>query len=184
MKTSKKVKITKNSTYYRWIESVGANVKVYPCQHEKADYKSVQALADKQHEEIKKLNQDKADLQDDWNMCDSVCDKKEFEIRALKKDKEDLQVKLGESIEQLILNNKSWEQKYERMAKLFIGYKRKYISLFGLKEAADSMGIDTDNPSEEEVKAAKDYTFKQKETKLESGRIKSEFFLTKKRTKH
>ena len=156
MKTSKKVKITKNSTYYRWIESVGANVKVYPCQHEKADYKSVQALADKQHEEIKLLNQ----------------------------DKEELQVRLGETIEQLVLNNKSWEKKYERMAKLYVGYKRKYSSLFGLKEAADSMGIDTDNPSEEEVKAAKDYTFKQKETKLESGRIKSEFFLTKKRTKH
>ena len=140
---------------YRWIESVGANVKVYPCEHENVDYKSVQALADKQHEEIKLLNQ----------------------------DKEDLQVKLGECVEQVVLNNNSWEKKYERMAKLFIGYKRKYSSLFGLKEAADSMGIDTDNASEEEVKAAKDYTFKQKETQLESGRIKSEFFLTKKKRK-
>ena len=143
---------------YRWIENVGANVKVYPCEHEKVDYKSVQALADKQLEEIKLLNQ----------------------------DKEELQFRLGECVEKLVLNNNSWEKKYERMAKLFIGYKRKYISLFGLKEAADSMGIDTDNykATEEEKKAARDYTFKQKETKLESGRIKSEFFLTKKRTKH
>ena len=149
-------KITKHSRYYRWIESVGGNVKVYPCEHEKADYKSVQALADKQLEEIKLLNQ----------------------------DKEELQVKLGECVEQLVLNNKSWEQKYERIAKLYIGYKRKYSSLFGLKEAADAMGIDTDNPSEEEIKAAKDYTFKQKETQFESGKIKSEFFLTKKRKKN
>jgi len=155
MKKDKKTKITKNSTYYRWIESAGANVKIYPCEHEKVDYKSLQVLSDKQHEEIKKLNQ----------------------------DIEDLQVKLGESVEQLVLNNNTWEKKYERMAKLFIGYKRKYSSLFGLKEAADSMGIDTDNPTEEEVKAAKDYTFKQKETQLESGRIKSEFFLTKKKRK-
>ena len=155
MKKDKKTKITKKSTYYKWIESVGANVKIYPCEHEKVDYKSLQVLSDKQHEEIKKLNQ----------------------------DIEDLQVKLGESVEQLVLNNNTWEKKYERMAKLFIGYKRKYSSLFGLKEAADSMGIDTDNPTEEEVKAAKDYTFKQKETQLESGRIKSEFFLTKKKRK-
>jgi len=155
MKKDKKTKITKNSTYYRWIESAGANVKIYPCEHEKVDYKSLQVLSDKQHEEIKKLNQ----------------------------DIEDLQVKLGESVEQLVLNNNTWEKKYERMAKLFIGYKRKYSSLFGLKEAADSMGIDTDNTTEEEVKAAKDYTFKQKETQLESGRIKSEFFLTKKKRK-
>ena len=136
-------KITKHSRYYQWIEDVKANVKIYPCEHEKADYKSVQALADKQLEEIKLLNRDKGDLQ----------------------------VRLGECVEQIVLNNNSWEKKYERMAKLFIGYKRKYNSLFGLKEAADSMGIDTDNPSEEEKKAAKEYTFKQKETQLESGRI-------------
>ena len=97
--------------------------------HEKADYKSVQALSDKQHEEIKLLNQ----------------------------EKEDLQVKLGEAIEQLILNNKRWEEKYLRMAKVYVGYKRKYIGLFGMKEAAESMGIDTDNykPTEEDKKFMK-----------------------------
>ena len=125
-------------------------------EHKKVSYRTLKKLADKQLEEIKLLNQ----------------------------DKEELQFRLGECVEQIILNNKSWEKKYERMAKLFIGYKRKYISLFKLKEVAESIGIDTDDLSEEEVKAAKDYTFKQKETQLESGRIKSEFFLTKKRTKH
>ena len=158
MKKGKKTKITKNSTYYRWIEDVKANVKIYPCMHEQADYKSVQALSDKQHEEIKLLNQ----------------------------DKEELQVKLGETIEQLILNNKRWEEKYQRMAKVYVGYKRKYIGLFGMKEAAESMGIDTDNykATEEDKKFMKDYKFKQKETQLESGRIKSQFFLTKKRKKN
>jgi len=154
MKKDKKTKITKNSTYYRWIESAGANVKIYPCEHEKVDYKSLQVLSDKQHEEIKKLNQ----------------------------DKEDLQVKLGECVEQTVLNNDSWSKKYERMAKLYVGYKRKYASLFKLRETYEKM--EEDKPfTEEEKKAAKDYEFKQKETQLESGRIKSEFFLTKRKRK-
>ena len=152
MKKGKKTKITKNSTYYRWIEDVKANVKIYPCMHEQADYKSVQALSDKQHEEIKLLNQ----------------------------DKEELQVKLGEAIEQLILNNKRWEEKYQRMAKLYIGFKRKYKTLFILRKEFDRQN--EENPfTEEEMKAAKDYTGKQKETQLESGRIKSQFFLTKRK---
>ena len=154
MKKGKKIKITKNSTYYRWIEDVKANVKIYPCMHEKADYKSVQALADKQLEEIKLLNQ----------------------------DKEELQIKLGEAIEQLILNNKRWEEKYQRMAKLYIGFKRKYKTLFILRKEFDRQN--EENPfTEEEMEAAKDYTSKQKETQLESGRVRSEFFLTKKKRK-
>ena len=43
----KKVKITENSTYYKWIEGVGANVKIYPCEHEKVNYKALQKLQDK-----------------------------------------------------------------------------------------------------------------------------------------
>ena len=37
---------------------------------------------------------------------------------------------------------------------------------------------------QEEMKAAKDHTGKQKETQLESGRIKSQFFLTKRKKKN
>jgi len=89
-------KITKYSKYYQWIEDVKANVKIYPCMHENPDYLAVIALQEKQHEEIKLLN----------------------------RDKEELQFRLGECVEKLVLNNNSWEKKYERMAKLFIGYKR------------------------------------------------------------
>jgi len=158
MKKSKKVKITKRSRYYRWIEDVKANVKIYPCEHGNVDYRALVELQDKTMEEAKKIE----------------------------KENEDLKVKLGECIEQVVLNNNSWEKKYERMAKLFIGYKRKYSSLFGLKEAAESMGIDTDNPetTKEDEEFMKDYKFKQKETQLESGRIKSQFFLTKRKKKN
>ena len=158
MKKDKKTKITKNSTYYRWIESVGANVKIYPCEHGKVDYKALQKLQDKTMEELKK---------------------KEKEV-------EDLQVKLGESVEQLVLNNKRWEEQYHRMGKLYIGYKRKYQSLFKLRETYEKMKEEKPFTEEEEKaaeKSMKDYEFKQKETQLESGRIKSEFFLTKRKRK-
>ena len=158
MKKSKKVKITKRSRYYRWIEDVRANVKIYPCEHGMVDYRALVALQDKTMEEAKKIE----------------------------KENEDLKVKLGECIEQVVLNNNSWEKKYERMAKLYIGYKRKYFGLFGLKQSAESMGIDTENykATEEDEEFMKDYKFKQKETQLESGRIKSQFFLTKRKKKN
>ena len=70
-------KITKHSRYYRWIQSVDADVKIYPCMHESPDYKAVIALQDKTAEVLKKRD----------------------------KDVEDLQVKLGECIELLVLKN-------------------------------------------------------------------------------
>ena len=57
-KKIKKTKITKRSTYYRWIEGVNANVKVYPCEHEKPDYKAVLALYEKTEEVLKKRDKD------------------------------------------------------------------------------------------------------------------------------
>ena len=77
-KKTKKIKITKRSRYYRWIEDVGANVQIHPCEHYKVDYKSLQKLYDKTAEVLKKRD----------------------------KDVEDLQVKLGGCVEQLVLNNK------------------------------------------------------------------------------
>ena len=158
MKKGKKVKITKKSSYYQWIEDVRANVKIYPCQHGRIDYQALQKLQEKTWEELKKAE----------------------------KKVEDLQVQLGECVEQTVLNNHSWEKKYERLAKLYVGYKRKYFGLFGLKKTADSMGIDTDNykATKEDEEFMKDYKFKQKETQLESGRIKSQFFLTKRKKKN
>ena len=97
-KKPKKIKITKRSRYYRWIEGVNANVKVYPCEHEKPDYKAVLALYEKTEEVLKKRD----------------------------KDVEDLKVKLGECIEQLVLNNKYHEGRTARYAKLYVGYKKKF----------------------------------------------------------
>ena len=151
MKKRKK-KINKNSTYYRWIEDVGANVKIYPCEHEKIDYKALQKLQEKTMEELKKEE----------------------------KKVEDLQVKLGECVEQLVLNNKYHEERLARYAKLYVGYKEKYKGLFTLREAAKKMGI----TEEDEAEATKDFEFKHKTKTLETGKVINQYFLKKKHTKH
>ena len=150
MKKRKK-KINKNSTYYRWIEDVGANVKIYPCEHEKIDYKALQKLQEKTMEELKKEE----------------------------KKVEGLQVKLGECVEQLVLNNKYHEERTARYAKLYVSYKEKYKGLFTLREAAKKMGI-----TEEETEAAKDFEFKHNTKTLESGKVVNQYLLKKKHTKH
>ncbi len=158
-KKPKKIKITKRSTYYRWIEGVNANVKVYPCEHEKPDYKAVLALYEKTEEVLKKRD----------------------------KDVEDLKVKLGECIEQLVLNNKYHEGRTARYAKLYVGFKKRYQELFKLREVYER--IDNEHPFTEEEKAAsaataKDFEFKFKDKKLESGKDISHFYIKKKHTKH
>jgi len=154
-KKIKKKKITKRSRYYRWIESVGADVKIYPCEHEQADYKAVLALQEKTIEELKKRD----------------------------KEVEELQVKLGECIERLILNNKDHEERIARYAKLYVGYKKKYQGLFKLRDAAINMGI-TEEQVEEEKEIAKDFEFKHKTKTLESGKTINQIILKKKHTKH
>jgi len=151
MKKRKK-KINKNSTYYRWIEDLGANVKIYPCEHEKVDYKALEKLQGKTWEELKKEE----------------------------KKVEDLQVKLGECVEQLVLNNKYHEERLARYAKLYVGYKEKYKGLFTLREAAKKMGI----TEEDEAEATKDFEFKHKTKTLESGKVVNQYLLKKKHTKH
>ena len=150
--TKRKKKINKNSTYYRWIEDLGANVKIYPCEHEKVDYKALEKLQEKTWEELKKEE----------------------------KKVEDLQVKLGECVEQLVLNNKYHEERLARYAKLYVGYKEKYKGLFTLREAAKKMGI----TEEDEAEATKDFEFKHKTKTLESGKVVNQYLLKKKHTKH
>jgi len=156
MKKSKKTKITKRSTYYRWIEGVNANIKVYPCEHEKPDYKAVLALQEKTAEVLKKRD----------------------------KDVENLQVKLGGCVEQLVLNNHYHEKRLARYAKLYVGYKRKYQGLYKLREMYERE--DEKNPfTEEEKAAAKEFEgFKQKAVKLESGKVIHKFDIKKKKTAH
>jgi len=145
----------KRKNKYKWIECVGADVKIYPCEHEKADYKAVEIL--------QKKTQDILEQRD--------------------KDVEELQVRLGECIEQLVLNNKYHEERTGRYAKLYVGYKKKYQGLFKLRETYERM--DEENPfTEEEQEAAKDFEFKHKTKTLETGKVINQYFFKKKHTKH
>ena len=98
---TKKVKINKHSTYYKWIEDIGANVKIYPCQHERVDYRSLQKLQDKTWEEMKKQEEEVERLQQQLSNC----------LRMVKD------------------NNEWHHQRLRRFAKEYIKYKKKYNDL-------------------------------------------------------
>ena len=116
----KKRKINKNSTYYRWIEGVGANVKIYPCEHEKVNYKALQKLQDKTMKELKKADAEVEELKQQLSNC----------LRMVKE------------------NNKWHSKRLERYAKLYVAYKEKYKGLFTLREAAKKMGITEEDEKE------------------------------------
>lgn len=155
MKKKKKIKKDKYRYLEYFVDGKAIDLRVYPCQHHKPDYKAVLALQEKTAEVLKKRD----------------------------KDVEDLQVKLGECVEQLVLNNHYHEERTARYAKLYIGFKRKYQGLYKMRELYERE--DEKNPfTEEEKAAAKDFEFKHKNVKLESGKIVDKYFLKKKHTKH
>ena len=113
MKKSEKIKITKNYTYYKWNKGIRDNVKIYPCEHEKVDYKSLMQLNKKLEEELKKEENKVEELKQQLSNC----------LRMIKD------------------SNKWHYKRLERYAKLYVGYKEKYKGLFTLREAAKKMDI-------------------------------------------
>ena len=79
-----------------------------------------------------------------------------------------------------------WESRCEALSKVALDWKRKYEGLFGMKQSAESMGIDTENyvATEEDKQFIKDYNFEHKATQLESGKVKNIFNLKKKPEGH
>jgi hypothetical protein len=60
-----------------------------------------------------------------------------------------------------------WESRCEALSKVALDWKRKYEGLFGMKQTAESMGIDTENyvATEEDKQFIKDYNFEHKATR-------------------
>ena len=79
--------------------------------------------------------------------------------------------------------DKEWEFRLEAVTKVAVDWRRKYEGLFGLKESAESMGIDTENhvATEEDKQFIKDYNFEHTATQLESGKTRNTFNFKKKR---
>ena len=77
---------------------------------------------------------------------------------------------------------KEWEFRLEAVTKVAVDWRRKYESLYGLKEIAEGMGIDTDNVklTEEEKKIKDSYRYDHTVTQLESGKLRQSIKLTPK----
>tara|TARA_R100001132_G_C3206725_1_gene51533 strand:- start:197 stop:577 length:381 start_codon:yes stop_codon:yes gene_type:complete len=77
---------------------------------------------------------------------------------------------------------KEWEFRLEAVTKAAVDWRRKYQSLYGLKEFAESEGIDTDNVelTEEEKKVKDNYSYDHSVTQLESGKLRTSIKLTPK----
>ena len=77
---------------------------------------------------------------------------------------------------------KEWEFRLEAVTKAAVDWRRKYQSLYGLKEFAESEGIDTDNVelTEEEKKVKDNYSYDHSVTQLESGKLRTSNKLTPK----
>jgi len=69
---------------------------------------------------------------------------------------------------------KEWEFRLEAVTKVAVDWRRKYQSLYSLKEIAEGMGIDTDNVelTKEEKKIKDSYSYEHTVTQLESGKLR------------
>jgi len=135
-------------------------VKVEYCEHENVSYKTLHALEEAHHKHCRQLVKELADYK---KLIHKVC-------------KNQLQMVKD--------NNVHHHERVARYAKLYIAYKRKYESLFTLREAAIDMGITEEDCKKLEKDAEQDFTFKHDIKQLESGKIVQQFVLNKKNTKH
>lgn len=92
-------------------------IKVEYCEHEHVSYKTLNALEEAHHKHCKTLTKELADSKKHF---DKVC---KMQLQMIKD------------------NNEHHFERISRYAKLYIAYKRKYESLFTLREAAIDMGI-------------------------------------------
>ena len=77
---------------------------------------------------------------------------------------------------------KEWEFRLEAVTKVAVDWRRKYQSLYSLKEIAESAGVDTDHVelTDEEKKIKDSYSYDHSVTQLESGKLRSSVKLTPK----
>ena len=66
-----------------------------------------------------------------------------------------------------------------------VHWKRAYVGLYGMKQAAEAMGIDTENPelTEEEKKYNREHDLEVDTKQFESGKVKAIFKSVKKKDK-
>ena len=135
-------------------------IKVEYCCHNHVSYKTLNNLELAHHKHCRQLDKELADSKKNF---DKVC---KMQLQMIKD------------------NNEHHFERISRYAKLYIAYKRKYESLFTLREAAIDMGITEEDCKKLEKDAEQDFKFEHNVKQLESGNIVQEFHLKKNNTKH
>jgi len=81
-----------------------------------------------------------------------------------------------------IFQNKNGPPLFEAVTKVAVDWRRKYQNLYGLKEIAESVGVDTDHVelTDEEKKIKDSYRYDHTVTQLESGKLRQSIKLTPK----
>ena len=146
------------------------------CQHDQVNYKSLEVINERLWERFKKDGNSLAELVTSNHKLSDALNKKTRQMVTWQK--------AGQRNSKLMTErDKEWEFRLEAVTKVALDWRRKYQGLYGLKESAEEMDIDTENhvATEEDKQFIKDHNFEHTATQLESGRTKNIFNLKKKR---
>ena len=145
------------------------------CEHDQVNYKSLEIINEKLWERLKRDENSLAELVTSNHKLASALDKKTRQMVSWQK--------AGQRNSKLMNEReKEWEFRLEAVTKVAVDWRRKYQSLYGLKEFAESEGIDTDNVelTEEQKKIKDNYSYDHSVTQLESGKLSTSIKLTPK----
>ena len=146
------------------------------CEHDQVNYKSLEIINERLWERFKKDGNSLAELVESNYKLSDALNKKTRQMVTWQK--------AGQRSSKLMNDReKHWELRLEEVTKATVEWRRKYQSLYSLKEIAEGMGIDTDHVelTDEEKKIKDSYSYDHTVTQLESGKLKQSIKLTPKK---
>ena len=146
------------------------------CEHDQVNYKSLEELNELLKERLRKDGNSLAELVESNYKLSDTLNKKTRQMVTWQE--------AGQRNSKLMNErDKEWGFRLEAVTKVAVDWRRKYESLYGLKEIAEGMGVDTDHVelTDEEKKIKDSYRFDHTVTQLESGTLKQSIKLTPKK---
>jgi len=146
------------------------------CEHDQVSYKSLEELNELLKERLRKDGNSLAELVTSNHKLSDALNRKTRQMVSWQK--------AGQRNSKLMTErDKEWELRLEEVTKAAVDWRRKYQSLYGLKEFAESAGVDTDNVelTKEEEKIKDSYSYDHSVTQLESGKLSTTIKLTPKK---
>ena len=145
------------------------------CEHDQVNYKSLEELNELLKERLRKDGNSLAELvESNYKLSDALNKKTRQMVTWQKAGQRSSKLMNG--------REKHWELRLEEVTKAAVNWRRKYQSLYSLKEIAESAGVDTDHVelTDEEKKIKDSYSYDHSVTQLESGELRSSVKLTPK----